>query len=157
MSKRFGRNQKRKMREVIESTVQAYEWEHSRARHYANELYKTEQLVERIKSWLGKNHPAFPAGNFDPGFKPQPEDSFFLPRGSQPLQATVMRWGKPRPDEMHKAVHFMLYAGHERFGYAITENALQFGPVEELARTIMEELTPLLIDQMRKATGEGGQ
>ncbi len=155
MSKRFGRNQKRKMREAIEKTEQAYKWEHSRAQHYADELYRSEQTIERIKRWLGPNHPAFPAGRFDPGFKPQPEDTFFLPRGPKPVPATVMRFGKPRPDEMHHAVHFMLYAGHERFGYAIAEHALQYAPAEELARTIMLELTPLLLDQMRKAAGEG--
>lgn len=160
MSKRFGRNQRRKLREQLASSEKLVR-EHSRSSgEYAARLFaeqaKVRSLVQQLnvaKAILGPNHPAFPAGNFDPGWLPHPEEPLFLrdQYGDASL-ATVMRFGNPRRAPEHQAVHYMLYAGHKRFGYALSEHILRSkdAPREALAWAITNELVKLLLDEMQK-------
>lgn len=160
MSKRFGRNQRRKMREKLT----AYESENFRMgtslvlsgrdlKVAYRQIDTLERQLRTAKEFLGPNHPAFPAANFDPGYKPQPEDPFRLWDGNGcPTEATVMRFGAPRLMN-NGDVHFMLHAGEGRFGYAITTDMLrQIKPVsrDALAWAITSELVNLLLDAMRK-------
>lgn len=151
MSRRYGRNQRRRAREELE-------WANSRASHLQNELYAVHSRLGEVqrqlnvaKSCLGDKHPAFPAGKFDPGFKPQPEDPLMInPYPGQTDQATVMRFATPRRDDHKRAVHYVLYAGKERVGYAISHHALQTVPRDVLEFSITRELVELLIDNMQK-------
>ncbi|WP_109217585.1 hypothetical protein [Klebsiella pneumoniae] len=157
MSRRFGRNQRRKMREQLAAAQASAQWHESRANYFSDELFNAQRRYDQLenvaRAWLGPNHPAFPAGKFDPGFKPEPEDSLLLLDGNgHPVPATVMRFGTPRLYEERRAVHYMLYAGKERFGYAISEHMLRNRHVhrDALARSIADELVQLLLDQMQK-------
>lgn len=161
MSRRFGRNQRRKMREqlalleyecgLLSTKASMQEGSLRKARKQTDEL---EQQLRVAKTFLGPNHPAFPAGGFDPGFKPQPEEPFCLPGDAgQALTATVMRFGRPRRDDYRAQVHFMLYAGAEQFGYAISDVALREHRPEAraaLAQMITASLVDLLLDSMNK-------
>lgn len=158
MSKRFGRNQRRKMREELA----AHEAENFRmgtalvmkgrdVRAANNRIAELEQQLNVAKACLGDKHPAFPAGKFDPGFKPQPEDPFMMnPYCGQTDQATVMRFATPRRDDHKRAVHYVLYAGKERVAYAISDHALQSVPRDVLAFSMTQELVELLLDNMSK-------
>ncbi len=160
MTKRFGRNQRRKMREQLAVAEKAAH-EHGRALgEYAARLFaeraqvrSLEQQIEILKAYLGPNHPAFPAGKFDPRYIPEPEDPCWLFDGDgDPSEATVMHFGTPRRAEERRAVHYMLYAGKERVGYAISEHILRTPgvPRDVLAWSITNELVKLLLDTMQK-------
>lgn len=150
MSKRFGRNQRRRAREALE-------WANSRASYLQNELYvvhnrlgEVQRQLNVAKACLGDKHPAFPAGKFDPGFKPRPEDLFMVnPYPGQTDHATVMRFATPRRDDHKRAVHYVLYAGKERVAYAISDHALQTLPRDVLAYRMTEQLVELLLDNMQ--------
>ncbi|WP_313824066.1 hypothetical protein [Leclercia sp.] len=158
MSKRFGRNQRRRAREELAAATADSNWHQSRASHLQNELYATETRLGEIqrqlnvaKACLGDKHPAFPAGKFDAGFKPHPEDPFMMnPYRGQTDQATVMRFATPRRDDHKRAVHYVLYAGKERVAYAISDHALQNVPRDVLAFSMTQELVELLLDNMSK-------
>lgn len=151
MSKRFGRNQRRRAREALE-------WEKSRASYLQNELYAVQSRLGEVqrqlnvaKACLGDKHPAFPAGKFDAGFKPQPEDPFMMnPYLGQKEKGTVMRFATPRRDDHSRDVHYVLYAGKERVAYAISDHALQNVPRDVLAYRMTEQLVELLLDNMSK-------
>lgn len=151
MSKRFGRNQRRKLREQLAE----YEAENSRMGNKLVVQGRDNRVMQRqldaLKAYLGKNHPMFPPSGFDPGFKPQPEDQFYL-RGAegQPEAAMVMRFGRPSIDDHSRDVHFMLYAGQDRIGYALTEHALHNMPLEHLARNMASAMVDLLLATIRK-------
>lgn len=157
MSRRFGRNQRRKMREQLAAEQASAQWHESRANYFSDELFNAQRRYDQLenvaRAWLGPNHPAFPAGKFDPGFTPMPEEPLWLlDRNRDPSLATVMRFGTPRLEEERRAVHYMLYAGDQRFGYALSEHILrtQNVPRDALARSITSELVQLLLDAMEK-------
>lgn len=163
MSKRFGRNQRRKMREQL-ALQDAIMREHARtagelAIQLSRERASANKLGEQLrvaKACLGQNHPAFPAGCFDPGFKPHPEDGLRIwGSDGQPCDAMVMRFARVTRDEYRRQVHIKLYAGKECFGYALSEDALHRVPREELAEAMTRELVELLLNTMRKGDPDG--
>lgn len=158
MSRRFGRNQRRKMREELAAAIADSNWHQSRASDLQNELYATERRLGEVqrqlnvaKACLGENHPAFPAGCFDPGYIPEPEDQFMIAGpGGVPLESTVMRFGTPRRNDFRNEIHFMLYAGKECAGYALTNEALHSMPRDVLAYRMTQQLVGLLLETMNK-------
>lgn len=158
MGNRFGRNQKRRMREELQAAINNVEAvsaekqeQTSRLREHAHYL---ETQVDRCRQWLGKNHPAFTADGL---VVPYEQDSYYplivtASDGCTPISSVMMQAGCYLSDS-HQEVHYRLLAGGKQFGYTISSKALQNKNKRELIKSITMELVEAFINEHSKLGG----
>lgn len=181
MSKRFGRNQKRRMRAEVacanaESLMHAQvARDNVAARIMAqSKLRDMQQMLEEIAGMVGrKSLAAGEPTKFEVTWLKTGQKNFVLPA---PIFAqTNYCAGRPSPDEMSLMVHQEIMRllevetirnpisrmMHVRvlfddisMGYALSDAALFEVPEEILARRMASELFPLLLDAVRKMKGK---
>lgn len=160
MSKRFGRNQRRRAREELAAAVTDSEWHQSRASHLQNELWQATQINTRLrqelegaKAAIGRHHPSFAPGALDLGF---------LPRPAQPLRVAPYRGSEATAymmeltvdaDNIKNECHFRLYYGQIAAGYVVSENAMLNVDADFLCDRITREMTGLVVSEYRKVKG----
>lgn len=168
MSKRFGRNQRRRAREALE-------WEKSRASYLQNELYASAQRLERLRQErsdliatiqltekvLGEFFVTLPVKDFpacnvyeerlaipSPG-APMPDG----PRRTQAslmdkltiIRAALMR-GKTEFDALRCQMHIRFVAPDGQVAYAVSPKSFRGVPPEYAIRTITEEMANFLVN-----------
>lgn len=155
MSKRFGRNQRRRAREQVAKlqnengllTVGADLMEAS-LRKAANEVHMLRRELSDAKLYLGENSPAFPPNQFDFGRKLYRDEPFSLPTRTGWNEAIAMQVVRRDSEDLRDQVHFLLFAGPEQWGYAITKRALASAPREVIAQHIVAVLVDMMLDKM---------
>jgi hypothetical protein len=164
MSKRFGRNQKRRMREQIETLEKdlhnhkcwlyqerqlaarnreiVAETAHVLGRHFIT-LEPSDEVVQSLDALAGGWR----------AFQYLPDRSYSIEQiepTSQTIMETVLPvlWGSMHADHLSQFTHFRFtYAGKE-VGYAITKEALGMLPPAWKAKRIAGEMTRQLISQL---------
>lgn len=150
MSKRFGRNQKRRLVQEL-AQLQAVNKAHvDVAGVQISENSRLRARLRDAETVLGVDNPAFPANRMEA----------LGPTKFDPMATVTMRNGSyahpmamkldERPLHHREQAHIILTYKHQRWGYAITEQALYLYPREVLARGIAEEFTHMVLDELNK-------
>lgn len=164
MSKRFGRNQRRRAREAIanlESDVKHV----NQALRIVSASYASERniamglqlQISDLKALIGKNHPAFSPGKMSVNHEPtiHPFSVYTGPDNQSniyPMRMVVDR------DTLKNQVHFHLYFDGQISAYAISRPAIRdTEDVETLCHRITEELVRHTIKAWREADTSRGR
>lgn len=150
MSKRFGRNQKRRL---IQELAQLQETNKSFVKVAGIQISEISRLQSRLRdaeAVLGVGNPAFPAKRMEAlgPTKFDPHATVTMRNGSYAHPMTMKL--DERPLDHREQAHVILTYKHHRWGYAITEQALRLYPREVLARVIAQEFTHLVLDELNK-------
>lgn len=177
MSKRFGRNQKRRMREEIADLNSEKKSISARAKEYLDDrnqamgqLRDMQRMLEEIAGMVGRKSLA--AGNptkFEANWLKTGKKNFRLPA---PIFAqTNYCYGGPSRQEMavmahdeimrlleveairdpiSRAMHVRVTFDDIAMGYAISDSALHAMPEEVLGEKMVNELFPLVVDAIRE-------
>lgn len=150
MSKRFGRNQKRRLVHELER-LQAVNSTHIEvACTQISEIGRLRARLRDAEAVLGVDNPAFPANRME-ALGPTKYDPYARVRMRNGSYAHPMTMNiQERPLDHREQAHVILTYKHHRWGYAITEHALRLYPREVLARGIAEEFTHMVLDELNK-------
>ena len=152
MSRRYGRNQKRKARQEIERLERARDyWEDRHGRDtmsLAQTVQEQRYALDNVAMALGENFIGLPPREiaWKVGELADPDD-FVVPvsRGRTVMARTmgyqVREWG----DRPQDRVHFLVRLAGERVGYALADDALYRCPPKLLARNIADQMAELLV------------
>lgn len=162
MSKRFGRNQRRRAREELaasqalagELAVKSSFQEKS-LNHAASRIRMLEQQLDNAKIVIGRHHPLFPAEQLDLGFMPAPRDRFDVGTGPRDITTMAAMSITANRDVVFNEVHFRLVHGDMVSAYAVSEHAMRTVPEAILCDAITRELVDFTINEYRKAKSGG--
>lgn len=150
MSKRFGRNQKRRLAQVLAQLQAVNDTHVDVSGRQISEISRLQSRLRDAEAVLGVDNPAFPAKRMEARrpTKFDPHATVTMRNGSYAHPMTM------RLDELplnhREQAHVILTYKHHRWGYAITEQALRLYPREVLARVIADEFTHLVLDELNK-------
>lgn len=160
MSKRFGRNQRRRAREELAAATADANWHQSRASHLQNELWQVNLANSRMRSELeaaklviGRHHPTFPAEDLDLGIFPHPEDTLSIPTGTGDIALAHRMAFTVNGDSARNECHFKLYYGGYAAGYVISRHAMLNVDADYLCQRITKEMVGHIIAAYRKVKG----
>ncbi|WP_214241185.1 hypothetical protein [Raoultella ornithinolytica] len=160
MSKRFGRNQRRRAREELAAATADLNWHQSRASHLQNELWQVNLANTRMRNELaaakeviGRHHPSFPAEDLDLGFFPEPEYTLRIPVGIGDIAEAHAMIVTVNGNHARNECHFRLYYADQYAGYVISHAAMQSVDADFLCHRITGELVSHVITAYRKAKG----
>lgn len=180
MSKRFGRNQKRRMREEIAIAKDDARFIAARAKEYLDDrnqamgqLRDMQRMLEEIAGMVGRKSLA--AGNptrFEANWLKTGQKNFRLPApifaqtnycygGPSRQEIAVMAHDEIMRllevdavrDPISRAMHVRVMFDDIAMGYALSDSALHAMPEEVLAEKMINELFPLLKDAIRQLKG----
>jgi hypothetical protein len=160
MSRRYGRNQKRRARaeiaklEQVAAELQAgMEMDRGLLQFQAREINRQQSQLNDVARIMGTNFIGLQPALWKFSDKHQP-DYFRCRVNDGDVQMHVMRThiasAPDRPDYM---MHFRVELAGEPVGYAISECALRDGPEDYVVRCIAEEMARLLMSELRKKFG----
>lgn len=151
MSKRFGRNQKRRLVQEL-AQLQAVNSTHVKvAGTQISEIGRLRARLRDAEAVLGVDNPAFPAKRMEARgpTKFDPHATVTMRNGNYAHPMTMALDDKPVPHH-HEQAHVMLTYKHHRWGYAITEEALHTYPREVIAHHMAVAFTELALDELNK-------
>jgi uncharacterized coiled-coil protein SlyX len=177
MSRRFGRNQKRRMRAAMAEQAQSIENLNTAIAMDRGLLERQGQNLDELRGWLSDiaerlGHYAIVTGNAERfeaewlerrgHFQMQTPSSFDLSRALSLAIASPDSFIAYRQmmdildlevvaDEMRQDMHCKVYFGDHRLGYAMSHHAIQHIPRRELIRRISEQLSLMLEQQLKEA------
>lgn len=153
MSKRFGRNQKRRL---VQELAQLQEVNSTHVEVAGTQITEIGRLSARLRAAeavLGVDNPAFPANRME-AIALSHGDPFLvvhMRNGSEAYPMTMRT--QERPFDHREQAHVILTYKHHRWGYAITEEALHTYPRELLAHHMAVAFTELALDELNKLGG----
>lgn len=164
MSKRFGRNQRRKLREQLAAVEYEKGLLQTKAtiqdgflQKASKEISSLRQQLDNAKIVIGRNHPTFPPEKLALGFLPAPRDRFSARTGPFDLATMATMNITANRDVVFNQVHFKLVHGDVVSAYAVSEHAMRNVPEHILCEAITRELVDFTIQAYRKArTGGAG-
>lgn len=150
MSKRFGRNQKRRL---IQELAQLQEVNQTHVEVAVTQISENSRLRAALRdseAVLGVDNPAFPANRMEAiaHSKGDPFLVVHMRNGSEAYPMTMNT--QERPFDHREQAHVFLTYKHHRWGYAITDEALRRYPREVLAQRMASEFTNMVLDQLNK-------
>ena len=150
MSKRFGRNQKRRLAQVLAQLQAVNDTHVDVSGRQISEISRLQSRLRAVEIVLGVDNPAFPANRME-ALGPTKYDPLGRVRMRNGNYAHPMTMStQERPFYHREQAHIILTYKHHRWGYAITEQALRLYPREVLARGIAEEFTHMVLDELNK-------
>lgn len=162
MSKRFGRNQRRKMREQLADEQAAnisirtqLAMQRGALDAGIQKMHMMEEQLANAKIVIGRNHPSFPAERLALGFMPAPRDRFNVGTGPRDITTMAAMTITANRDVVFNEVHFRLVHGDSVCAYAVSEHAMRTTPEEILCRAITQELVAFTINEYRKTKDRG--
>lgn len=150
MSKRFGRNQKRRlMRELAQQQEMSKAYIAISVDHVSEIASLQAQLIDS-KAVLGAYNPAFPATckSIERPLTVDHDYAVQLPNGAYARPMTMVM--QERPFDHREQAHVILTHKGSSWGYAITDEALHRYPREVLAKRIAHGLTRMVLDQLNE-------
>lgn len=96
MSKRFGRNQKRKMREQIENISNAEKMSRELARHYCTRLQDAKAEIEEAKRMVGEQSALFSPQHYRANFRSHHYEVAMMPRLSLYEDSSIANYKRIR-------------------------------------------------------------
>lgn len=151
MSKRFGRNQKRRLVQELAQLQEVNKTHVEVAGTQISENARLRASLRDAEAVLGLDNPAFRANRMEARrptrFDPMAE---VLMRNGSYAHPMTMKLDDRPVLHLREQAHVILTYKHHRWGYAITEQALRFYPREILARHMAEEFTHMVLDELNK-------
>lgn len=150
MSKRFGRNQKRKLAKALTFLeLDNASLKYSLAGQ-STEMSRLHASLRDAEAVLGLDNPAFRANAMEAlgPTKYEPHATVRMRNGNYAHPMTMST--QERPFDHREQAHVFLTYKHHRWGYAITEQALHCYPREVLAHRIAHEFTHMVLDELNK-------
>lgn len=162
MSRRYGRNQKRRARAEAAELHYLVELGSRETMHLNGEVRLLREALDIAREVLGPNHPAFEPSQLErfnaderlrmsirqhPPSKPlsSPPDSRSTLRSWQYVDALTTQLVR---DEYRAQTHFRFEFDSLVWGYGISEAALLTTPPSVTARNIAREITPLIMETL---------
>lgn len=159
MSKRFGRNQKRKMQEQIDTLNEANDMCMGLTRWLSNELNITKNEINEAKVILGSMSSALPAEEI---YMENNTDTILIPDKRVPLTYSTtdtFQIAKNIPlhvlassvskDKINNSIHTRVKFKDGSVGYAISNEAFMTTPKDFLIQRISQEIAHQLVNHMR--------
>lgn len=157
MGKRFGRNQRRRARELEREFVElaaTNAMNYGLAKFQGERIRELKCVIDRFQHALGPNFIGLPlnellvqVGRIDYA------GSFRVPgRSGRAIQCAAMQT-ETRKDEVMDQVHFMVRLAGESVAYALSLRALHDTPPKYMAQRLAEQMAPVLLDAIRKQRG----
>lgn len=165
MSKRFGRNQRRRMRESIERLEVANEMAQELSKHLGKKLRFLEDQIYEATRIAGNMTVLFPAKSIQMDGKAR--DSIDLPI-QQDVKAYVdmavfdsvlqvqrlnVMLGAIDIDKLRCATHVKVKFGDERWGYALSDIAIISAPKDSLVKIITREFGHVMGTDLKNRLG----
>jgi hypothetical protein len=162
MAKRFGRNQKRKLRELVENHKQAYLREAQLLAHCRSNLEELREQVHEAKKLLGSYSVIFPPQEIATHqiheiyrFAPPMKVSF--ESGLYSMETDMMLRSIDLPvmttfvdiDKMRNQAHFILKTIAGDIGYAVDIRHLERGPRDYAIQHMSRQIAAMLIQNVR--------
>ena len=170
MSKRFGRQQKRKMREAIASAERGKELLKKRVDFVLSERAELRRTVDDVANILGAHfiglepetreieHLQFLArGCYEVGVRSNVSAVNYNATAIQMSTMEFARWvlpilsGSSMQDELRNRDHYRFVYDGKQVGYAIERCEIDRMPLEVLQRRIATEMSNMLVGQLRNA------
>lgn len=159
MAKRFGRNQRRRLREALHlQQLSAESWKHLHLQA-SKELAFANDVIEDIRQALGEHYIGLPPQKLCSSVRelvPDGRGSFRMFNGDFDASMAVMRVdssGDPLGPRAQMHVRVELY--DHTVAYAISTNALFHGDERYIATCLSRSMAPLLLSEIRKAKTHG--
>lgn len=174
MGKRFGRNQKRRMREQVANLQEALERDGSLLHHVSEKKRELEEVLCRARSILG-NHVALPPELI--GDHPYPLGGDFYADVPAPMPLMPCADQQPAIESIHiqiarmhellswiedgratadgLAIHFCVQLDSGKAAYAISRRAIERLSAAELQRTIAPQIALELAGHLARAVKGG--
>jgi len=165
MSKRYGRNQKRKARELIADLQEEQEVFANYMRQQSEKIYRLDMVIDRAADIAGEMSVLFPAKDIASPDKAMPTWEVVRKNSSHPCFSSILGMRKPDyqaqrlhvmlgridKNELEVSTHCMIQFADMRWGYAISNSALHATPAEHLSKMISERLGKIIALDLKKA------
>ena len=150
MSKRFGRNQKRRLAQELAQLQETNKSFVKVAGIQISEISRLRAHLRDAEAVLGVDNPAFPANRMEAlgPTKYDPHATVRMRNGNYAHPMTMST--QERTFDHREQAHIILTYKHHRWGYAVTEQALHCYPREVLAQRIAHEFTHMVLDELNK-------
>ena len=164
MSRRYGRNQKRRAREEIAQREQAIAslltgmaQDRALLQRQRMDIAERDDQLKFVAKVLGTNFIGLRPALYE--FREKHQSDYFRHQvnGGDVLMHTMRTNITTAPDRPDYMVHFRATLMDEVVGYAISECALRDGPEDYIVRRISDEMARLLIAELRKKFGRSGR
>lgn len=162
MSKRFGRNQRRRAREALAASQSLAgdlavksSFQENSLNAAASRIRQLEEQIDIAKLIIGRHHPAFPVKQLALGFFPAPGDHFSFDAGPRDIATMAMMTITTNRNTAFNEVHFHLSHGEFSAAYAVSDNAMREVPEGILCDAITRELVDYTISEYRKVKAGG--
>lgn len=164
MGNRFGRNQKRRMRQEIADLKEAYNRECKLLANMSSSLSDLREEIHDAKTILSHNSIAFKPSDvrvnncYNNTFRyPQSEvfDSMFISDSTKIESLTFTNVDLPvmaafvDTDKFTNNKHFMVRYGNRKYGYAISEQALKMMPKEHMIKTVSHAIAQSIFNELK--------
>lgn len=149
MSKRFGRNQKRRLTRALESLEMHKAELGDRIGSNMAELSRLRSRLRDAEAVLGVDHPAFPPNHMY-AQRPTRRDPDYAVRMRNGIYVNPMAMHTREVLDHREQAHVMLTYGGHIWGYAITYHALRCCPREVLARHMAHAFTEMALQELNK-------
>jgi|SRR6185312_4237667 len=171
MSKRFGRNQKRKLREEAQRYKEALDLQGKLVRHLFNEHDEDVHTLQQVRRVLGE-HTALLTPKIEHEAKPPKwRESINLAKFDAHAVNNILNGDQPCQMDLHSQVLWMLNFVEEhdvltdavhlgfhwkdgRVGYAISQEAMMCLPEDMLVEQIADSMAKIMISYF-KSKGDG--
>lgn len=164
MSKRFGRNQKRRMREALLSAELAHQISAYQASQRKQRISELEKMLWNIERLLQKNSVAFPAKSIESeninaeriavdNIQTIPiRRALFAQISPIYIQYEFMAIMKAiaRKNPLDLGVHCFVTFDDMRWGYAINQRAIKSMPQDLLAKQVASSMAPLIAQSLKE-------
>lgn len=165
MSKRFGRNQKRHMRERIAQTEKALEMDRALLRHKSERLGELQEDIDAAKRMVCEDSALFQPRTWDMANTPARDmlETYerkaldFMSSFEAPMSKTIQRLplhvllSRVDRDRLGGVLHARVMFKGWQLGYAISEPALRAYSVRDLTKRLARELAEMLAKQIKEA------
>jgi len=159
MSKRFGRNQKRRLVQQVESLTLAHKRESALARQLSRNLQQASESLALVAEVFGKNFAALPLSSMwvdhlgqqiriaKPISQPAALSSRFDMPATVALQTQYIEAMAPRCDidKLSGQMHFRLQTPDGQVAYGLTREAWMHMPREHIAGLVADEIRAFLV------------
>jgi hypothetical protein len=167
MSKRFGRNQRRRMREQVAGLEQAVQMDRALLQRQRGELHELSEEIRDAKAIVGAYSVVLEPDRLRVNGPPRdvvelplpllPNDEFVLADDDSappsyveervPLSVMLARVDE---DQMKRAVHVRVEFAGGQWGYGMSQQAMAKLPARQLTKTIARELARVIAPEIRK-------
>lgn len=160
MSRRYGRNQKRRAREEIAQREQAIAslltgmaQDRALLQRQRMDIAERDDQLKFVAKVLGTNFIGLRPALYE--FREKHQSDYFRHQvnGGDVLMHTMRTYVTSSPDRPDYMVHFRVELAGKSIGYAVSECALWDAPLDYLVRRISDEMALQLMDELRNKFG----